>query len=414
MLWSDTDTDSEVGKSIEATIESAAKFKGSFDQHVVFVSKRYPSLSTLYRGEMTQTSQKIQIVDWSEIEGMISGKRELLKSYVAAGVKIQPRWFRGLPPLGTDRRELPFRPSKKKLPRDGEPLPSKLFSFNTLARFEHLVKEQYASHTSPTLIAARNHEPRGYAIAAKWFDGADPVPYVDLWLLTKEEEDTAGLSGLSPDKFVNSNGLDYFSLSWIRYVCAEKVKRELAREIHTNYDTNVAGRGFHSYDVRIASLRVRFIFFDTQASCSLDSVFPSKFPTVDLSWDELFPGEHRDDCIVLSDTARSDTLLIVKHWKFLYGLEIEHQYKINLNRISPLLARDIEDRQFYHSSIPHTHEVKIDNVKTFSRLEDRSRNLRNELTGSSHLESKQCVACKSVFLKFANSHEQHCAKCTLP
>lgn len=44
MLWSDSETDSEVRASIQTTIEASQRFQKPYDQHLIFVSSRYPSI----------------------------------------------------------------------------------------------------------------------------------------------------------------------------------------------------------------------------------------------------------------------------------------------------------------------------------------------------------------------------------
>ena len=200
-------------------------------------------------------------------------------------------------------------------------------------------------------------------------------------------------------------------MAWIRYASAENIKRELTRELHTNFEENFVGRGGHLNLVRQASLQVKFILFDSQKNLSIQSCFPTQFPTVSLSWHDLFPGENPDDCHALAEVERTDVHLVVKHWKFVYGLEIEHQYKISLNRVSPSLARDIKATRGYDSSIPHTHEVKIEGVQTFSRPNHVDRNRRGDSNHASSLESTGCLGCESVFLKRLGSTEKCCAKC---
>lgn len=415
MLWSDSETDSAVRASIQTTIEATRNFRKSYDQHLIFVSSRYPSIFSPSSPATLKDTTTAQILAWSEIEGILTGQRELLKSYVAAGMKLEPRWFRDLPPTEIDRKALPpHRPYRKKLPRSFDAVSTAPFSLSTLARFEHLVAAQYSSEMRATLISARNHEPTGYAIAAKWHDKNDPVPYVDLWLLTPREEDTFKLSGLSRDNLVDVDALDIFTLGWVRYLCTENVKRELAREIHSNYEENVKGRFNNHNNARVARLRVRFVFNDVQDGTQLQSHFPSEFPTIVLSWDDLFPGENRDDCFALADVERTDEYLIVKHWKFIYGLEIEHQYKIALNRISSSIAHGIESKRAYDSSIPHTHEVRIDEVLTFSRLEESDKRPRRDYGQRALPRSVQCLKCKSPFMTFAPFAEKLCAKCDSP
>ena len=414
MLWMDTHTASEARDSIGVTIKSAQGLRNSFDRHVIFMPRQFVGELAPNWEPSPNISTKVQILTWHKIEAIVLPHRSLLLSYVAAGVKIEPRSFSLSPQREETRAELPpHRPYRIKRPRPSEPTRDKFFSFTTLASFERLVAAQYPNAKKVRLISAKNHESRGYAIAAIWSCGLDPAPLIDLWLLTAREEDTQKLLGLSPGNVVNENSLDFFSLQWIRYACAEKIKRELAREIHTSYKENIPESGDRHCHIRLASLRVKFIFFDTQNELPLHSLFPSKFPTVVLSWDVLFPGENRDDFYILADVERTITQLIVKQWKFVHGIEIEHEYRIALNRISETLASYIQKLRSFDGTIPHTHEVRIDSVQTFCRLKDADVNRGKKLSRATSLESFQCIDCESTFLRLLRTHEKRCAKCDL-
>ena len=428
-LWIE-DRFAKVDGLIEKVINVSHDCKSKFSHLTIFTSASRHQFEcdlpwpTVHFNPVSNDTIFIKLLDWDELSTQLKKHKELLRTYIQAGLKENPSGFIFLPDP-TTRAVLdwiPRRLRKKKnmisrLSDEYHLRSSSAFSEHVTARFEQKIEAQYIKSNSH-FISVKNVEQMGHCVCIHYETSKNASnkkrTQIDLWVLTNEASDVAPLLDKKLNHVFCPDILNFETLFWIQYVSGDKLKRKFARILHK--DADVRQRDPRSVVDREKEHNVVFVHFATTEAASEDSEqlgFRTTFPPIAMMWEDLFPNDTRDDCHILAAIRKTSTHLFVEQIKFLYGLEICHVYGFSLNRISPAIAYSIQTKRTFSPAIPHGHIVTVDGSETYRRGDGEPRSYTEQDHHKNVLIERKCKFCGHIFFDFTSRAAKACAKCDI-